>query len=185
MLLIVKKGDFMNFEMLVNQRQSTRSYDANRSVETQKIEEILQAVRLSPSACNGQPYHLTVVRGEKAKLVARATTSMGMNKFALDAPVLIVIAEKPYVTTASLGSKLKNNDYRSIDIGIAVSYLTLKATELGLGTCILGWFEEKEIQKVINTTDKIRLVVTLGYAKNDEIRPKKRKELNKLVTYID
>ena len=110
---------------------------------------------------------------------------MGMNKFSLDAPVMIVISEKPYVATASLGAKIKNNDYRSIDIGIAVSYLTLKATELGLGTCILGWFEEKEIQKVLNTTAKIRLVVTLGYAKNDVIRPKTRKDLDNLVTYID
>ena len=175
----------MDFNTLVNTRQSTRSYDSTRQVEDDKIREILEVVRLSPSACNGQPYHFTIVKGEKAKLVARATTSMGMNKFSLDAPVMIVISEKPYVATASLGAKIKNNDYRSIDIGIAVSYLTLKASELGLGTCILGWFEEKEIQKVLNTTAKIRLVVTLGYAKNNVIRPKTRKDLDNLVTYID
>ena len=128
----------MDFLSIANNRQSCRSYDETRPVEQEKLDAILEAVRLAPSACNGQPYHLTVCQGETSKEVAKATMGMGMNKFAVQAPVLIVISEMPYVKSAAVGAKLKNNDYRSIDIGIAAAYLTAEATAQGLGTCILG-----------------------------------------------
>ena len=111
----------MNFMEIANVRQSCRSYDPCRVVEKEKIEAVLEAARLSPSACNGQPYHFTVCRGDEAKAVAALTTGLGMNKFAAQAPVLIVISEKPYVKSAAMGAKAKNNDYRSMDIGIAVA----------------------------------------------------------------
>jgi len=132
----------MNFTEIAINRQSCRSYDEERAVEPEKLEAILEGVRLSPSACNGQPYHLTVCKGQTAKEVAKATMGMGMNKFAAQAPVLIVISEAPYVKSAALGAKVKNNDYRSIDIGIAAAYLTAEATAQGLSTCILGWLDD-------------------------------------------
>ena len=91
----------MNFMEIANVRQSCRSYDPCRVVEKEKIEAVLEAARLSPSACNGQPYHFTVCRGDEAKAVAALTTGLGMNKFAAQAPVLIVISEKPYVKSAA------------------------------------------------------------------------------------
>ena len=116
-----------------------------------------------------------------AKKVAKATQGMGMNKFATDAPVLLVISEEPYVATAALGAKVKGNDYRSIDIGILSAYITAEATAQGLGTCILGWLEDKEIREVCGLTGTVRLVITLGYAaEGDPLRPKKRKEGEKL-----
>ncbi len=176
----------MEFSKLVLNRQSTRSYNPNKTVEDEKITAILESVRLSPSACNSQPYHFTICKGETAKQVAKATMGLGMNKFAIDAPVIIVVSEKPYNPTASLGAKVKHNDYRSIDIGIAVSYLTLEATEQGLGTCILGWFDEAKIKSICNIKERVRLVVTLGYPANDDVlRKKKRKSINELVCYID
>ena len=72
----------MDFLTIANHRQSCRSYDENRPVEQEKLDAILEAVRLAPSACNGQPYHLTVCQGDSAKEVAKATMGMGMNKFA-------------------------------------------------------------------------------------------------------
>ncbi len=102
----------MNFTEIAENRQSCRCYDSTRMVEKEKIDYILTAARLSPSACNGQPYQITVCKGETAKKVAKATQGMGMNKFATDAPVVIVLSEKPYVKTAALGAKVKNNDYR-------------------------------------------------------------------------
>ena len=87
----------MNFREIAETRQSCRSYDADRAVERDKIDAILEAARLSPSACNGQPYHITVCTGESAKRVARAVQGMGMNKFATDAPVMLVISERPYI----------------------------------------------------------------------------------------
>ena len=174
----------MNFMEIARLRQSCRSYDEERAVEEEKLAAIVEAVQLAPSACNGQPYHLTVCRGQAAKEVAKATMGMGMNKFAPQAPVCIVISEEPYVKSAALGAKLKNNDYRSIDIGIAVSYLTAEAAAQGLATCILGWQEDGKIRDICGLSQPVRLVVTLGYAKEDDkLRTKKRKELAELVSY--
>ena len=172
----------MNFLEIAKTRQSCRSYDEARIVEREKLDAILEAVRLAPSACNGQPYKLTVCKGDTAKEVAKATMGLGMNKFSAQAPVLIVISEMPYVKSAAMGAKIKNNDYRSIDIGIAAAYLTAEATAQGLSTCILGWLDDDKIRKICGLEYPVRLVITLGYAKDETIRPKKRKELDELVT---
>ena len=175
----------MNFTEIANNRYSCRAYDSEKSVEEEKIKAILESACLSPSACNSQPYHFNVCRGEKAKEVANATQSMGMNKFATDAPVMIVISEDDYNRTAGIGSKLKNNDYRSIDIGIATAYLTAEATAQGLGTCILGWFDDKKIRQICGLKHPVRLVVSLGYAKEGSaVPPKKRKSYETLVTEV-
>ena len=109
---------------------------------------------------------------------------MGMNKFASQAPIAIVISEQPYVKSAAVGATLKKNDYRSIDIGIATAYLTAAATEQGLSTCILGWLDDAEIRKICGLEHPVRLVVTLGYAHaNDVLRAKKRKDIEQLVSY--
>ena len=176
----------MDFTEIAKNRQSCRSYNSEREVEREKIDRILFAARLSPSACNGQPYHITVCQKEAAKKVARATQGMGMNKFASDAPVLFVISEKPYVASAALGAKVKKNDYRSIDIGILSAYITAAATSEGLGTCILGWLDDSEIRKICDLDGTVRLVITLGYAKDgDMLREKKRKDMSTLVKFID
>lgn len=174
----------MNFMEIAQARQSCRAYDETRPVEPEKITAMLEAARLSPSACNGQPYHFTVCRGEKAAEAARATTGLGMNKFAVQAPVLIVISEMPYVKSAAMGAKVKNNDYRSMDIGIATAYLTAEAAAQGLGTCILGWFDDDKLRALCGIDHPVRLVITVGYPKEETIRPKKRKDLSELVTEI-
>lgn len=175
----------MDFFELINTRQSCRAYDAGREVEAEKLQKVLEAAQLAPSACNGQPYHFTVCRGEKAKAVAKATQGMGMNKFASQAPVLIVVSEEDYVKSAAVGAKLKNNDYRSMDIGIAVAYLTAAATELDLSTCILGWLDDDKLRSLCSLKHPARLVITLGYAADEKLRTKKRKELTELVTYME
>ena len=176
----------MNFTEIANTRQSCRSYDADRSVEKEKLDAILNSAILSPSACNGQPYHITVCKGQTAKKVAKAVQGMGMNKFASDCPVLLVISEKPYVKTAALGAKLKGNDYRSIDIGILSAYITAEATAMGLGSCILGWLDDAKIREICGLEGAVRLVITLGYAsEDDKLRNKKRKSFDELVTVIE
>ena len=173
----------MNFTEIALARQSCRSYDESRDVESEKLSAILEAARLAPSACNSQPFHFTVCRGQAAKEVAAATQGMGMNKFSSQAPVLIVISEGAYSKSAALGAKVKGNDYRSIDIGITTAYLTAEATAQGLSTCILGWLDDDKIRKICDLDQPVRLVITLGYAKDDALRTKKRKELSELVTY--
>jgi nitroreductase len=176
----------MNFTEIAENRQSCRSYDSARIVEKDKLDRILAAARLSPSACNGQPYQITVCEGETAKKVAKATQKMGMNKFATDAPVLIVLSEMPYVASAALGAMVKKNDYRSIDIGILAAYITAEATAQGLGTCILGWLEDAQIREICGLDGAVRLVITLGYALEEEkLRTKKRKDIAELVKIIE
>ena len=173
----------MDFLEIANARQSNRAYEVGREVEKEKLDAILEAVRLAPSACNGQPYKITVCTGETAQAVAAATQGMGMNKFASQAPVLLVLSEMPYVKSAALGAKAKGNDYRSIDIGIAAAYLTAEAAAQGLGTCILGWLDDAKIRQICTLEHPVRLVITLGYPA-DQPRQKKRKELNELVSFL-
>ena len=176
----------MDFIEIAKTRQSCRQYDPSRAVEREKLDSILEAARLSPSACNGQPYFITVCQGATAKRVAKATQAMGMNKFTTDAPVMLVLSEKPYVASAALGAKVKKNDYRSIDIGIVAAYITAEATAQGLGTCILGWLSDEEIRAICGVDGAVRLVITVGYPKEgDTLRAKKRKPIADLVKRID
>lgn len=176
----------MNFTEIAQSRQSCRAYNPDRAVENEKLQAILESARLAPSACNGQPYHITVCKGEVAKKVAKATQGMGMNKFANDAPVMLVISEMPYVMSAGASAKIKHNDYRSIDIGILSAYITAEATAQELSTCILGWFNEQKIRETCHLDGQIRLVITLGYAKDDDkLRSKKRKDIDELVSFIE
>lgn len=175
----------MNFTEIAQTRQSCRSYDPERPVEKEKVDAILESARLAPSACNGQPYHITVCRGETATAVAKACMGMGMNKFAADAPIMLVLSEEPYCKSAAVGAKVKKNDYRSIDIGILSAYITAESCDQGLATCILGWLDSDKICEICNLKGAVRLVITLGYAKeSDPLRPKKRKDLSELVTEL-
>lgn len=175
----------MDFMKIAQARQSCRSYDEKRPVEAEKLDAILEAARLAPSACNGQPYHFTVCQGDAARAVAQATMGKGMNKFAIQAPVMIVVSDGPYVRSAAMASRALGTDYRSIDMGIAVAYLTAEAAAQGLGSCILGWLNDEKIRTVCGLTEPVRLVIALGYAKESEkLRPKVRKSMDELVTRI-
>lgn len=175
----------MNFTEIANARQSCRKYNPEREVEEQKLHAVLEAGRLAPSACNSQPYHFTVCRGETAKTVAKHVGGMGLNTFAKDVPVMIVISEESYSPSAAVASKRKGNDYRSMDIGIAAAYLTAEAEAQGLATCILGWFDDAAVRKVCHLEQPVRLIITFGYAADDDVhRPKKRKPTDELVTFL-
>ena len=174
----------MNFLEIAQNRQSCRSYDDTKPVEREKLEAILAAARLAPSACNGQPYHITVCQGKAAQEATKATMGMGMNKFTAQAPVMLVLSEEPYVKSAALGAKLKGNDYRSMDIGIVAAYITAEATAQGLGTCILGWLDDEALRKLCGVDMPVRLVISLGYPKEEKLREKKRKDMTELVTFL-
>ncbi len=171
----------MNFTEIAKARYSCRKYDPDRPVESEKLAAILESARLAPSACNGQPYHITVCTGEKAKEVARSTRDMKINTFVDQAPVLLILSEEPYCKMAALGAKIKHNDYRSIDIGIVSAYITAEAAAQGLGSCIIGWLDSDKIGKLCGIDGTVRLVITLGYAL-DEGREKKRKPAEELIT---
>lgn len=174
-----------SFLQLVASRQSDRSYDVSRTVEPEKLERILETARLSPSACNAQPWKFVVVTDSQlAREVGKATAGLGMNKFAKDAPVHILVVEESMNITSFLGAKIKDKYFPLIDIGIAAAHITLAAESEGLGSCILGWFDEKEIKKLVGIPMRKRLLldIVIGYPVKDK-RKKSRKPKEKVVSY--
>jgi len=147
----------MTFLELALKRQSTRVYDPGRSVEPDKLERCIEAVRLAPSACNAQPWKLVVVTDPILKnQVAEAASAkwLGFNNFPQQAPVLVVIVREEPNLTSRLGTVLKNKPYTLMDVGIAAGYFCLQATDEGLGTCILGWFDEARVKELLSITKK-------------------------------
>ena len=174
----------MDFLVLAQSRQSDRAYE-KRPVEREKLERILQAACLAPSACNAQPWKFVVVDDPELSVkVGRATAGLGMNKFAKDAPVHILIVEESMNITSFLGAKIKDKYFPLIDIGIAAAHITLAAESEGLGSCILGWFDEKEIKKLtgIPAGKRLLLDITIGYAAKPK-RKKSRKPMEKVVSF--
>ena len=175
----------MDFLEIATGRQSCRNFDGTRSVEPEKLELVLQSGRLAPSACNSQPYHITVYTGENAQKVVKGVTQMGANKFASDVPAFLVISERAYSASAAMGARVKNNDFRSIDIGILTAYLTAEAHTQGLATCILGWLNDEYLRELCGVNEPVRLVIAIGYAAaDDKLREKKRKDISELYTNI-
>ncbi|MEI6764703.1 MAG: nitroreductase family protein [Bacteroidota bacterium] len=174
----------MNFIELARKRQSVRKY-SSAPVEAEKINRCLEAARLAPSACNAQPWNFIIVDepGLREK-VARETfsTIAPFNKFVLEAPVIIAqVMERPTLLS-QFGGRVKNKDFYLIDTGIAAEHLCLQAAEEGLGTCMIGWFNEKKIKTLLNIPAgrAIGLIITLGYPAGDTIREKKRKDMNQI-----
>lgn len=173
----------MNLYELIQKRQSDRKYDS-RPVDRDMVIKCLESVRLAPSACNSQPWKFVVVdEPELLKEMASAAAGMGMNKFATQAPVIVAVVLEKMNFTASIGSVIKDKEYSLLDVGIAVEHFCLQATELGLGTCILGWFDEKKVKKLLGIGNRrVPLLITLGYAAGEH-RQKSRKSLEEISSW--
>jgi nitroreductase len=177
----------MKFLDLVKKRQSDRKY-LDKPVEREKIERCLEAARLAPSATNSQPWEFIVVEDpEMRKKVAEATFSpvVRFNRFALKAPVLVVLASWRPALSLAIGGILKDRQFNLVDVGITAEHFCLQAAEEDLGTCILGWFQTKKIARLldIRAPKKPALVLTLGYPAR-ETREKKRKDPDKIRRYV-
>ncbi len=173
------------FLELAQARQSDRAFIAGKKIEREVLERIVEAARLAPSACNGQPWHFTVVTDEELlPQVGKATSSLGMNRFVKDASALVLITHEPTNITSKLGSGIKDKDFPMMDLGIASAYMTLAAEDEGVGSCILGWFDETKIKELVGIPQKKRLmlIIALGYAAKPK-RKKIRKEWDKVVSF--
>jgi nitroreductase len=180
-------NNMTQFLNLVNKRQSVRGY-TDKPVEREKIERCIEAARLSPSACNAQPWKFIVVDDLELKNALADTTTtkmMAMNHFTKQALVHIVVVEENANLTSSIGQVIRDKSYPLMDIGIATIQFCLQATEEGLGTCILGWFNEKKVKKLLNIprSKRAMLIITLGYPSSAEIREKRRKTTEEISSY--
>jgi nitroreductase len=173
----------MNFLELVKLRQSNRAYE-DKPVEREKIEQCLEAARLSPSANNTQGWTFVVIDDQELKKrVSEAAFRIG-GSFVKQAPVIIVlVAEKPLLITR-IGNAVRKIDLASFDMGIAATHICLQAAEAGLGTCMLESFDEKSVKNLLHIPDsrRIALLITLGYPA-DKQREKKRKTFDEVVRW--
>lgn len=178
----------MDFFELVNKRESVRGY-INKEVEKEKIIKIIESARVAPSACNAQPWKFVIVNNkekvEKLAYMLHDPLVANINKFALTAPAFIVVVGEKRNITSKIGGIIKQKDFTSMDIGIASEHICLAARDLGLGTCMMGWFREKPIKELLNIpkNKEIHLVIALGYYDIKEPRKKVRKNIDEILTF--
>ena len=177
----------IHFTEFVKTRQSDRAFDPDRPVEKEKLDRIIEAVRLAPSACNAQPWHVVVVDDPALKnKVADATSArtLGMNHFTKQAPVHMLLVEEKVNLSSGIGGWMKKKDYAQMDLGIAAAHIVLAAHAEGLGSCIVGWFDEKKMQELLSipANKRVWLDVVIGYSVQP-VREKKRKPLGQVVSF--
>lgn len=171
---------------LIISRQSDRKY-SDKPVEKEKLDRIIEAGRMAPSACNAQPWKFIVVTEPKliGKIAEAASAKLiGMNTFVSQAPVqIIVVREKPNMSS-KVGGTIKNKDYSLIDIGIASENICLQARAEGIGSCLIGWFDEKMLRKLLSIprSKRVELIITIGYSLSNH-REKKRKPPEEIISY--
>ncbi len=178
----------MNFLELATKRQSCRNFNPDKIIPKEDIQYALDVARLTPSACNSQPWHFTIVQKTHTnnELFEKVLPHCGMeiNKFVLNATGIIILSDASYNATAAIGSIVKKQDFKSNDIGSASTYLTLALQEKGIDNCILGWFNEKPLKQMLNIKGKIHLLVAIGYAnEGDKLREKKRKNRDDIISW--
>jgi len=177
----------MSFLELVARRQSVREY-LDKPVERVKIERCLEAARCAPSTCNSQPWRFIIVDDpELREKVAKKTfgTLLSFNRFVMEAPALVVVmSEKPNMP-ARFGAVVKNRQFNLIDVGIAAEHFCLQAVEEGLGSCMLGWFDEEGVKDLLAIPKgrRVDLIIAIGYPASEQIRPKKRKGAGQITSY--
>lgn len=174
----------MKFDQILRRRRSTRSFDS-RPVTGKDVISMVEAARLAPSACNSQTWRfVTVTRREIIrKICYEAMRPVIPNKWLEQAPLVFVGCSQLDVIANRIGSGVTGIEYYQIDLGIAMEHMVLKATELGLGTCWIGWFNESTLKKILEIPNKIKVsaLLAVGYPKDESSKKRKRKPLEKIV----
>ena len=152
---------------LIKHRKSVRNF-LDRPVEREKILMCLEAARLAPSACDSQPWKFIVIDDGQLndKLCEAAFSGIySINSFCKTAPVIVAVISEKSKFSARIGGMFRGTKYYLIDIGITCEHFVLQAEELGLGTCWIGWFNEKAVKTVLKIPQrkKIDILIALGY----------------------
>jgi nitroreductase len=173
---------------LARARCSVRRY-APRPVARDAIDRCLEAARLAPSACNSQPWTFLVADRDPAR-TALAQAAFGglyaMNAFAREAPVLIAVVAESSKPAAAAAGWLRRVPYNLIDIGIAGEHLVLQAAAEGIGTCWLGWFDERAVKKIVGLPrrSQVPVLISLGYPAESPATASARKPLEAVRRYL-
>jgi nitroreductase len=167
----------MNVLDAIKTRKSVRAY-LDKPVEDEKLDTILKAARLAPSAANLQEWRFVVVRdSDKRKKLVEAAKGQ---TFVGEAPIVLVACAETDNHVMTCGQLCY-----PIDVAIALDHITLTAVELGLGTCWIGKFEEKKVKEILDIPEEIHVVelMPLGYPSDPSPVEKKRLPLEKIVKY--
>jgi len=160
------------FNRLAHKRISVRRY-IDKPIDDESLKTCIEAARLAPSACNSQPWKFIVVNDKDLKdaFCKKAFSGIySMNSFAITAPVMVAVVSEKSTFFAKIGGQFRGTQYCLIDIGIACEHLVLQAAELGIGSCLFGWFNEKEVKKLLKIPmmKKVDMLISLGYYENIE-----------------
>ena len=174
----------------IARRVSCRDYQS-KPVAREQLVQILEAARLAPSACNRQPWRFAAVldAGLRRRIVEEGFLPGIKMDWALDAPVHVVVGMERSFVTHRLAASVSGVDYPWVDIGIAGEHLVLAATELGLGTCWIGWIKPKTVAKIVGWTAAVKpaVVITVGYPRDPgagTLPAARRKPLAELVQWL-
>ncbi len=155
---------------VIKERSSVRSY-SDKPIESGKLDLILEAARLAPSASNSQPWHFYVVKNkEKIKELAGKMplgSQVVINSFIAEAPVVIVATGGPADLLHKAMSFVVNRKWYYLDVAIALEHMVLTAWDLGIGSCWIGWFDEKRVKVILDIPkdQEVIAMITLGYPK--------------------
>ena len=161
----------MNVSEAIKTRRSVRSYQ-EKEVEKEKLNKVLEAARLAPSASNRQEWKFIVVKDKETK--EKLAIAASDQTFIAEAPIILVAC-----ATESQSIMLCGQPRYTVDVSIAMSFIILQARELGLGTCWIGAFEEPSVKEILGIPNHIRVVAItpLGYpAQDPPARPRKKLE---------
>jgi nitroreductase len=167
----------MNVMEAIKKRYSVRSYQ-DRAVETEKLDKILEAARLAPSASNKQEWRFVVVQDRDAR--QRLMKAAKNQPFVGEAPVVIVCCAKTDSHIMTCGQMCY-----PIDMAIAIEHMVLEATEEGLGTCWVGAFYEDQVKEILDIPKDIRVVelLALGYPTKPSSTHKDRLNIKEIVMH--
>ena len=179
--------DFLD---LVRTRRSIRRYDG-RPVPRDVIDRCVEAARLAPSACNSQPWRFLIFdRDPWRSRVGEAAFSgiYSLFAFAQQAPVLVALVRLRSTYAAKLGGLIRRIDYSLIDIGIAGEHFVLQAADEGVGTCWIGWFNERRLRRILKLSpgEKLDVLIAMGYPEEGTLEPtgdRPRKPLDQVREY--
>jgi nitroreductase len=176
---------------VIKERCSVRDYDP-RPIEEEKLNLILESGRLAPSASNSQPWHFYVVKNrDKIKALSEKMplgSSVVINSFMSQVPIIVVATAGPIGLLQKITSYIINKRWYYLDVAIALEHMVLTAWELGIGSCWIGWFDEKRVKKLLDIpkNEEVIAMLTLGYPKEGYLpHPKSRKRLEEIVKHID
>lgn len=177
----------MNLDEIIRHRRSIRRY-TGQPVEREKILACLEAARLAPSAENSQPWRFLIIDDPELKQQVAARAFSGIYsacRFAAQAPVLVLLLARLDFLANRLGRMIQGTQFYLLDLGIAGEHFILKAEELGLSTCWIGWFNIRAIRKFLQIPRKYRpvAIISLGYAASRPAGDHLRKKLEEIAWF--